>query len=347
MTELVGKTVMITGGTGSFGRTVARRLLDQGEVARIVVFSRDEKKQHDMRLSFRDERLQFEIGDVRDAPRVARAMKGAHMVFHAAALKHVPSCEFFPMEAVKTNIIGTDNVIDAAVHHSVEKVVVLSTDKAAYPVNAMGCSKMMMEKIMIARAQVQQPGDPTVLCGVRYGNVLFSRGSVLPLFIDQIRRRASLTVTHRGMTRFLIPLSEAICLVLHALKNGRNGDLFIRKAKAATVGDLAQACLDLFEAKLPIEVIGIRAGEKMHETLATAEELARAEDQGDYWRIPCQTGREFERFFTTGEPMTAATEAFTSENAERLSVGRINDLLRSLPEIAQAREASYVADEAT
>ncbi len=333
MTSLTDKTVLITGGTGSFGKTVARRLLDEGEVAGIVVFSRDEKKQHDMRLAFADDRLRFEIGDVRDPARIARAMKDADLVFHAAALKHVPSCEFFPMEAVKTNIIGTDNVIDAALHHGVDKLVVLSTDKAAYPVNAMGCSKMMMEKIMIARAQAQQPGDKTVLCGVRYGNVMFSRGSVLPLFIDQIRQDAPLTVTHPGMTRFLLPLSDAVDLVLHALKGGGNGDLFIRKAKAATLADMAQACLDLMEAKNPVEIIGIRAGEKMHETLATAEELSRAEDQGDYWRIPCQVGQEFERFFTDGEARTAEIDAFTSENAEGLDVPEIVRLLASLPEI--------------
>jgi len=260
-------------------------------------------------------------------------MKGADLVFHAAALKHVPSCEFFPMEAVKTNIVGTDNVIDAALHHGVEKLVVLSTDKAAYPVNAMGCSKMMMEKIMLARAQVQQPDDPTVLCGVRYGNVLLSRGSVVPLFIEQIQGGGPLTLTHPDMTRFLMPLADAIDLVLHALRNGGNGDLFIHKAKAATVGDLAQACLDVLDAKTPTEVIGIRAGEKMHETLATAEELARAEDQGEYWRIPCEVGREFERFFTDGEPKTAEIEPFTSENTERLSVAAVGRVLRSLPEV--------------
>lgn len=332
MTSLVDKTVMITGGTGSFGRTVIKRLLAENEVARIVVFSRDEKKQHDMRIAFDDRRLQFEIGDVRDEGRLARSMKGVDMVFHAAALKHVPSCEFFPMEAVKTNIIGTNNVIEAALSHEVEKMVVLSTDKAAYPVNAMGCSKMMMEKVVVARAQMQTASDPTVLCGVRYGNVLFSRGSVLPLFFRQIKQGQSLTVTHPGMTRFLMPLSEATDLVLHALRQGRNGDLFVQKAKAATVGDLAQACLALADAANAVEVIGIRAGEKMDETLATAEELARAEDQGHYWRIACEPGRNVERFFDDGQQVIAEIKPFTSSNAERLSVETICQMLRALPE---------------
>ncbi len=334
MTTLIDKTIMITGGTGSFGKAVLHRLLAEDEVARIVIYSRDEKKQHDMRLAFNHPKLQFEIGDVRDERRIMRAMQGVDMVFHAAAMKQVPSCEFFPMEAVQTNIVGTNNVIDAALHHGVERLVVLSTDKAAYPVNAMGCSKMMMEKLMIARAQAQKPLDPTVMCGVRYGNVLYSRGSVVPLFIDQIRRGSPLTLTHPGMTRFLMPLREAIDLVLHALKNGSNGDLFIRKAPASTIGDLAQACLKLFGARNPVSIIGIRAGEKMHETLATAEELARAEDQGEYWRIPCDTGQKFEKYYVEGSPELDSIRPFDSENATRLSVAKVEGLLRSLPEVS-------------
>lgn len=336
MTTLIDKTILITGGTGSFGQAVLHRLLAEDEVARIVVYSRDEKKQHDMRLAFNHPKLQFEIGDVRDERRIMRAMHGVDMVFHAAAMKQVPSCEFFPMEAVQTNIVGTNNVIDAALHHGVERLVVLSTDKAAYPVNAMGCSKMMMEKLMIARAQAQKPLDPTVMCGVRYGNVLYSRGSVVPLFVDQIRRGLPLTVTHPGMTRFLMPLREAIDLVLHALKHGGNGDLFIRKAPASTIGDLAQACLKLFAVDNPVGIIGIRAGEKMHETLATTEELARAEDQGDYWRIPCDTGQKFDKYYVEGSPELDSIRPFDSENATRLSITEVEGLLRSLPEISAA-----------
>lgn len=334
MTALIDKTIMITGGTGSFGKAVLQRLLNEDKVARIVVFSRDEKKQHDMRLAFNNPKLQFEIGDVRDDRRILRAMHGVDMVFHAAAMKQVPSCEFFPMEAVQTNIIGTNNVIDAALHHGVKKLVVLSTDKAAYPVNAMGCSKMMMEKLMVARAQAQKPQDPTVMCGVRYGNVLYSRGSVVPLFVDQILRGTPLSVTHSGMTRFLMPLREAIDLVLHALSYGGNGDLFIRKAPSASIGDLAQACLKLFGVDNPVNIIGIRAGEKMHETLATAEELARAEDQGDYWRIPCDSDRKFDKYYVEGSTELDSIRPFDSESATRLSITEVEGLLRSLPEIS-------------
>lgn len=340
MTSLKNKTVFITGGTGSFGKTVVQRLLDDGEVSKIVVFSRDEKKQHDMRLKYDNPILDFIIGDIRDAERIMRAMKGADMVFHAAAMKQVPSCEFFPMEAVKTNIIGTNNVIDAAVQNDIEKVVVLSTDKAAYPVNAMGCSKMMAEKLMVARAQAQQKDDVTVLCGVRYGNVLYSRGSVVPLFVDQIQKGLPLTITHPGMTRFLMPLFDAVDLVLHALKHGGNGDLFIHKAAASTVEDLAKACLKLFNAKNEIKIIGIRAGEKMHETLATEEELTRAEDQGKYWRILCEQGHEVSKYFTEGVPDDAMKEAFTSANTTRLDIDGVAQMLKKLPEIQKKLELS-------
>ncbi|CAM8410710.1 COG1086 Predicted nucleoside-diphosphate sugar epimerases [Candidatus Methylopumilus universalis] len=336
MTTLKNKTILITGGTGSFGSAVIRHLLDDDEIGRIVVYSRDEKKQHDMRLEFNSSKIQFEIGDVRDRQRIINAMKDVDLVFHAAAMKQVPSCEFFPMEAVQTNIIGTNNVIDAALYNGVEKVVVLSTDKAAYPVNAMGCSKMMMEKLMIARSQTQKKTDKTVFCGVRYGNVLFSRGSVVPLFVDQIRKGAALTITHPGMTRFLMPLHEAIDLVFHALKYGNNGDLFIRKAPASSIIDLAQACLNLFLAKNIINIIGIRAGEKMHETLATAEELSRAEDQGSFWRIPCDTGQKFDQYYIEGSSEIESIKPFDSESAKRLTVEDVQILLRTLPEISDA-----------
>jgi UDP-N-acetylglucosamine 4,6-dehydratase len=334
MTTLIGKTIMITGGTGSFGNAVIKRLLAEDEVSRIVVYSRDEKKQHDMRLAYNNSKIKFEIGDVRDERRVMRAMSGVDMVFHAAAMKQVPACEFFPMEAVQTNIIGTNNVIDAALFNGVERLVVLSTDKAAYPVNVMGCSKMMLEKLMVARAQSQMPQSTTIMCGVRYGNVLYSRGSVLPLFIDQIQRGVPLTITHPGMTRFLMPLHEAIDLVLYAMRHGNNGDLFIRKASASTIIDLAQACLNLFRAANPIKIIGIRAGEKMHETLATAEELIRSEDQGEYWRIPCDNGQKFDKYYVEGSVELEHIRSFDSENARRLSVVNVENLLRSLPEIS-------------
>lgn len=333
---LKNKKILITGGTGSFGQAVVRRLLEENEVGRIVVFSRDEKKQHDMRLLFHHPKLHFEIGDVRDARRVAKVMHGINLVFHAAAMKQVPSCEYFPMEAVQTNILGANNVIESALDKGIDKVVVLSTDKAAYPVNAMGCSKMMMEKLVIARAQTQGPSNATVLCGVRYGNVLYSRGSVVPLFVEQIFAKMPLTVTHPAMTRFLLPLGEAIDLVFHALKKGKNGDLFIRKSPAATIGDLANACQNLFRNSSPVKIIGIRAGEKMHETLATSEELGRAEDQGQYWRIPCDAGQKFDNFFVKGSQGLGRLQPFDSENTRRLTVQETEKLLLSLPEVKDA-----------
>lgn len=334
MSTLNGKTVLITGGTGSFGNAVVQRLLNENEVREIVIFSRDEKKQHDMRLKLNNPKLRFEIGDIRDRERLFRLMPGIDLVFHASAMKQVPTCEFFPLEAVLTNVIGTNNLIDAACVSNVSKIVVLSTDKAAYPVNAMGCSKMMMEKLMISRAQRQHTQSNTVMCGVRYGNVLYSRGSVVPLFVNQILANEPLTITHPNMTRFLMPLSEAINLVLHAFKHGNNGDLFIRKAPASTIDCLAHACLRLFNSSSTINVIGIRAGEKIHETLATAEELSRAQDQDLYWRIPCDTGQPFDKFYTEGIPELQKIRPFDSENAVRLSLDQVCELLSSLPEIA-------------
>ena len=333
MTLLNNKSILITGGTGSFGQTLLTSLLEQNEVSRIVVFSRDEKKQHDMRLRFNNPLLQFEIGDIRDSQRIMQAMSGIDLVFHAAALKQVPSCEFFPLEAVQTNIIGTNNVINAALAHNVEKIVVLSTDKAAYPVNAMGCSKMMMEKLVIARSQAEAKFSNTVMCAVRYGNVLYSRGSVVPLFVDQISRAVPLTLTHPDMTRFLMPLSQAIDLVLYALKHGTNGDLFVRKAPSSTIGDLAQACINIFSSNSSKNIIGVRAGEKMHETLATSEELARAIDKGDYWQIPCDTGQKFDKYFVEGSPSLFEQPSFDSANAKRLTVPMVEKLLLTLPEI--------------
>jgi UDP-glucose 4-epimerase len=334
-----GKTIFVTGGTGSFGHDFVRLLLTRHDPARIVVFSRDEKKQHDMRLLYRDNRLSFVIGDVRDRHHVAVAMRGADFVFHAAALKQVPSCEFFPMEAVQTNIIGTHHVLEAAEQNGVEKVVVLSTDKAVYPINAMGQSKALMEKLMLARSQA--PLAAVKFCGVRYGNVMCSRGSVIPLFVDQIAAGRPLSVTHPEMTRLLLPLAEAVELVTFAMQHAGQGDMFVRKAAAATVGELAQAMLNVFESKSGIEVVGIRAGEKMHEVLVTAEEFARAEEFDDYFRIPCQHGRNYDQFFTRGTHSSAfAKEGYTSENARRLAVTEIEQLLLGLPEIRDALEAS-------
>jgi UDP-glucose 4-epimerase len=333
-----GKTILVTGGTGSFGHDFINLVLGRHEPARVVVYSRDEKKQHDMRLAYSDPRLAFVIGDIRDRHQVASAMRGVNYVFHAAALKQVPSCEFFPMEAVRTNVIGTHHVLEAAEQNGVEKLVVLSTDKAVYPINAMGQSKALMEKLMLARSQ--EPQTTVTFCGVRYGNVMYSRGSVIPLFVEQIASGRPLTVTHPDMTRLLLPLAEAVELVTFALEHGRQGDLFVRKAAAATVGDLAQATLDVFEAQNGIETVGIRAGEKMHEVLVTAEEFARAEEFDDYYRISCHRGRNYDDFFTRGILSSAfAKEGYTSENARRLSVTEIEQLLLKLPEIRAALEA--------
>lgn len=326
------KTVFVSGGTGSFGHAFVRQLLDSHSSARAIVYSRDEKKQHDMRLEFGDDRLTFVIGDVRDRDQVRAAMRGVDYVFHAAALKQVPSCEFFPMEAVRTNIIGTNNVLDAAEENQVAKVVVLSTDKAVYPINAMGQSKALMEKLVLARSR--QPNSRSVMCGVRYGNVMHSRGSVIPLFVNQIKSGRALTITDPGMTRLLLPLAHAVELVAFALEHGRPGDFLVRKAPASTVIDLAQALLNLFNASNPIETIGVRAGEKMHEVLVTSEELVRAEEFDHYYRILCEAKRDYNEFFTKGvDSARFLKEGYTSENAPRLTVRQIEQLLLELPEI--------------
>ncbi len=326
------KTLLVTGGTGSFGHNFIRLALSQHDPERIIVYSRDEKKQHDMRLKYQDERLSFVIGDVRDRNHVMEAMRGVHYVFHAAALKQVPSCEFFPMEAVQTNVIGTHHVLEAAEHHGVEKVVVLSTDKAVYPINAMGQTKALMEKITLARSQ--SPQSTVTYCGVRYGNVMYSRGSVIPLFVDQIKSGKPLTLTDPDMTRLLLPLSEAVRLVTFAMQHGEQGDFFVRKATAATVRDLAQAMLNIFDADNGIDIIGVRAGEKLHEMLVTAEEFTRAQEFEEYYRISCKHDRNYEQFFTRGiESAKFASEGYTSENARQLSVHEVEQLLLGLPQI--------------
>ena len=324
-------TLLITGGTGSFGSTVLKHFLSS-DIREIRIFSRDEKKRDDMRHElqqrFPDQaaKVKFYIGDVRHAGSVRDAMHGVDYVFHAAALKQVPSCEFFPMEAVRTNVIGTDNVIHAAIEAGVRKLICLSTDKAAYPINAMGISKAMMEKVAMASAKIA--GDSTVICCTRYGNVMCSRGSVIPLFIDQIRAGKPITVTDPEMTRFLMNLDEALDLVMFAFENGRPGDLFVQKAPASTIGDLAKAVQNLF-GDTGTNIIGTRHGEKLYETLLTREEMLRAEDLGDYFRV-CADERDlnYDKFFIEGRVSTQADEAYTSHNTTRLDVdGTIAKLL--------------------
>ena len=328
------KTVLITGGTGSFGKKMARRLLDRG-YGKVKIFSRDELKQHDMRIDFADQRLEFHIGDVRDRQSVDHAMGGVDYVFHAAALKQVPSCEFFPLQAVQTNIIGSANVIESAQAKGVKSVVCLSTDKAVLPVNAMGISKAMMEKI--AQSSARRTPDTTIVSSVRYGNVMYSRGSVIPLFVQQIFNKQPLTVTDPNMTRFLLPLEVAVDLVEHAFEHAEAGDIFIRKAPASTVGDLAEAMRELFEVENPVQEIGIRHGEKLYETLATVEELRHAEDMGDYWRLRMdQRGIDYAQYFSEGEVQVAEVEDYHSHNTERLDVAGTRDLLLELPEIHEA-----------
>ena len=327
-----GQTLFVTGGTGSFGNDFIRLVLGSHKPKRVIVYSRDEKKQHDMRLAFSDRRLAFVIGDVRNRESLVEAMRGVDYVFHAAALKQVPSCEFFPMEAVRTNVIGTNNVLEAADYNAVKKLVVLGTDKAVYPINAMGQTKALMEKLMLARSR--DPATRTVYCGVRYGNVMYSRGSVIPLFIDQIKAGKPLTLTEPKMTRLLLPLSEAVDLVAFAMEHGAAGDIFVRKAAATTVEVLAKALLNLFGASNPMEVVGIRAGEKLHEVLANAEELTRAQDCGDYYRIHAERGRDYDQYFIRGTlSEKVAREGYTSENAPQLSVQQTEQLLLRLPEV--------------
>ena len=329
------KIVMVTGGTGSFGTTVIKKLIEIQNFKELVVFSRDEKKQHDMRLAFHDPKLKFIIGDVRDRNSIFDAMRGVDLVFHAAALKHVPSCEFFPLEAVKTNVLGTNNVLDAAEFHRVEKVVVLSTDKAVYPINSMGLSKAIMEKLMLARSRtsISRTISRTIFCGVRYGNVMYSRGSVIPLFVDQIKSGKPLTITNPFMTRFLLPLPLAVELVLFALKHGSNGDIFVRKAPAATVGGVVQACLNIFNAKNKVINIGIREAEKMHETLVTQEEFVNSEEFDDYFRIRSDRKMDYDEYYVKGHADRFPSEGYTSANTRQLTVPEIESLLLSLDEI--------------
>lgn len=330
-----GKTLMITGGTGSFGRAVLDRFLDS-DIREIRVFSRDEKKQDDMRHEFQarmpelSNKIKFFIGDVRDLASVKNAMHGVDYIFHAAALKQVPSCEFFPMEAVKTNVIGTDNVLTAAIEAGVKTVICLSTDKAAYPVNAMGTSKAMMEKVVVAKSRSVSP-DKTKICCTRYGNVLCSRGSVVPLWIEQIKAGKPITITDPNMTRFIMSLDEAIDLVLFAFENGTSGDILVQKAPACTIGVLAQAVKELFHSNNDIRIIGIRHGEKMYETLLTNEECSNAIDLGDFYRVPCdKRDLNYDKYFKEGDTKRNTLTDFNSNNTEFLNVEQVKAKLLTL-----------------
>ena len=328
---LENKTLLITGGTGSFGDAVLNRFLKTDHFSEIRIFSRDEKKQDDMRNELKNDKLKFYIGDVRDYNSVERAMRGVDYVFHAAALKQVPSCEFFPLEATKTNVFGTQNVIDAAVANGVSKVICLSTDKAAYPINAMGISKALMEKVAIAASRNIRDNKTTV-CLTRYGNVMASRGSVIPLFLNQIKAGNTLTITDPKMTRFLMSLDEAVELVLFAFENGKQGDLFVNKAPAGTIGDLAEALKQLCKANNEIKVIGTRHGEKLYETLCTREEMVKAEDMGDFYRIPADNrDLNYAQYFSEGELDVSVIEDYHSHNTEQLGVEGMKKLLIELP----------------
>ena len=323
---LKNKVLMITGGTGSFGNAVLKRFLSTA-VREIRIFSRDEKKQEEMRIALNNDKLKFFIGDVRDYNSLYPAMKGVDYVFHAAALKQVPSCEFYPLEAVRTNILGAENVMAAAIANNVQRVVVLSTDKAVYPINAMGLSKALMEKFMIAKARMQNEGE-TVLCATRYGNVMASRGSVIPLFVSQLKEGKPLTITDPNMTRFLMSLEDSVDLVLHAYEHGTQGDIFMQKAPAATVADLAQALKELFDRDSPIQIIGTRHGEKLYESLVSREEMARADDMLRYYRIPADNrDLNYNMYFNAGEEKISHLDDYTSHNTERLSIEQVKVLL--------------------
>ena len=338
MTEMFrDKTLLITGGTGSFGHAVLDRFLST-DIREIRIFSRDEKKQDDMRTQYHSDKVKFYIGDVRDINSVKNAMHGVDYVFHAAALKQVPSCEFFPLEAVKTNVFGTDNVLSASISYGVKKVICLSTDKAAYPINAMGTSKAMMEKVVVAKSRTVSP-DRTSICCTRYGNVMASRGSVIPRFVEQIKAGHPLTVTEPSMTRFIMSLEEAVELVLFAFENAESGDIMVQKAPACTIGVLAQAVKELFKSNAETQIIGIRHGEKMYETLLTEEESANAQDMGNFFRVPCdKRDLNYEKYFEQGTKEISPIKEFNSENTTLLNIEEVKQKLLSL---------KYIQDELT
>lgn len=323
------KTLLITGGTGSFGNAVLKRFLDT-DIKEIRIFSRDEKKQEDMRIKYKNDKIKFYIGDVRDFRSIDDAMDGVDYIFHAAALKQVPSCEFYPVQAVKTNILGTENVLEAAINHGVKKVIVLSTDKAAYPINAMGMSKAMMEKVAVAKGRDLRP-DQTIICRTRYGNVMASRGSVIPLFCDQIAQGRPLTVTNPEMTRFMMTLEDAVDLVIYAFEHGEQGDLFVQKAPAATIDTLAKAVKELKHSDVPINCIGTRHGEKLYEVLVTKEEMVNAEDMGGYYRIPADNRNlNYQKYVDQGNADLDKIEDYNSHNTQRLDVEGMKELLLKL-----------------
>ena len=324
-----GKILLITGGTGSFGNAVLRRFLNT-DISEIRIFSRDEKKQDDMRHFYKDPKIKYFIGDVRDRLSIDNAMHGVDYVFHAAALKQVPSCEFFPSEAVRTNVLGCENVLNSAQQFKVRKVIVLSTDKAVYPINAMGMSKALSEKVMIAKSRYLN-GSGTVFCGTRYGNVMASRGSVIPLFVNQTKHNQPVTVTDPAMTRFMMSIESAIELVLFAYQNGQNGDLFVKKSPAATIASLAQALKELYKSSSEIKIIGTRHGEKLYETLVNREEMAKAIDMGDYFKIPADTrDLNYNKFFNEGAEAVSQAEEYNSHNTNRLNIEETKELLLSL-----------------
>lgn len=329
---------MITGGTGSFGNTVLKRFLST-DVREIRIFSRDEKKQEDMRISFNNNKLKFYIGDVRDYDSLSHAMQGVDYIFHAAALKQVPSCEFYPMESVKTNVLGTENVMNAAIANKVSRVVVLSTDKAVYPINAMGISKAMAEKLMVAKARLQ-PENSTVFCATRYGNVMASRGSVIPLFVSQLKSGQPMTITDPNMTRFLMSLEDSVDLVLYAFEHGSQGDIFVQKAPASTVHDLAVALKTVFDKDNEVRLIGTRHGEKLYESLISREEMAHAQDMGGYYRIPADNrDLNYAKYFSEGEEKIAEFDDYTSHNTLRLNVEQVKSLLLKLDYVQEELNA--------
>ena len=333
---LKNKTLLITGGTGSFGSAVLTRFLNTDHFKEIRIFSRDEKKQDDMRHQLQNPKVKYYIGDVRDKRSVDNAMRGVDYVFHAAALKQVPSCEFFPIEAVKTNVLGTQNVLDSADKYGVQKVIVLSTDKAAYPINAMGISKAMMEKVAIAKARSLGYDATTTICCTRYGNVMASRGSVIPLWIDQLKAGKDITITDANMTRYMMTLEDAVDLVLYAFENGNNGDLFVQKAPAATLEVLATALKELYKTDTPVRVIGTRHGEKLYETLVTREEMFKSEDMGNYFRIPADArDLNYDKFVSQGDEDISKVEDYHSHNTHRLDVEEMKELLMKLEMIQE------------